>query len=509
MVQLINKNIGAWYGRFSSDNQREQSLTGQKRDCYQCAESHGIPIQFDYADRAMTGRTADRPEFLKMIDDAKKGRFNYLFVYSTDRFSRNRYDCAVYKNELKKAGVKIIYAKQNIGEGPEGEILEGFLEVLDEYYSKEQSRKFKRGRRETALKDKTIGGLQPFGIIVKEDGTLAPEPEKMEVVKEIFEKYAGGETAVSICNDLNARGYRTSKGNLFGRPSIPSIIKNKKYIGIRSYEYEIEEHGELIKKTHITRFQSTVTDELFERANMRKQQNKQNPHTSKEEAIDFLLTGKAKCGIDNANMVGDSGTSKNGNKYYYYSCINKKLKKSCKKKSIAKDELELMVVKDAKETILQDEIIEFIAENIVKLQEKEADTSVLDGLKREYKETKTALNNILNAIEKGIFNDTTKDRMLELEQRKEQLDFEISNEQYRLDTPKVTKEQIIYWLEKFKDGNIYDITYQRKIIDTFIHEVKIFEDKIIIAYNYSGKNRENSVFISDTEVFEFDFNGGA
>lgn len=98
--------------------------------------------------------------------------------------------------------------------------------------------------------------------------------------------------------------------------------------------------------------------------------------------------------------------------------------------------------------------------------------------------------------------------MLELEQRKEQLDFEISNEQYRLDTPKVTKEQIIYWLEKFKDGNIHDITYQRKIIDTFIQEVKIFENRIIIAYNYSGKKRENSVFISNTELFEFDFNGG-
>lgn len=86
----------------ASENQRKESITGQFRDCYKCAESYDIPILYEYYDEAMTGRTANRPEFLKMIQDAKKGLFNYLFVYSTDRFSRNRYDCAVYKHQLKK-----------------------------------------------------------------------------------------------------------------------------------------------------------------------------------------------------------------------------------------------------------------------------------------------------------------------------------------------------------------------------------------------------------------------
>ena len=98
--------------------------------------------------------------------------------------------------------------------------------------------------------------------------------------------------------------------------------------------------------------------------------------------------------------------------------------------------------------------------------------------------------------------------MLELEKRKEQLDLEIINEQHRLETPKVKKEHIIYWLEKFKDGNIHDIAYQRKIIDTFVHEIKVYDDKIIIAYNYSGEKRKNTVNISDSTVFEFDLNGG-
>lgn len=500
---------GAVYGRYSSENQRKESITGQFRDCYKCAESYDIPILYEYYDEAMTGRTANRPEFLKMIQDAKKGLFNYLFVYSTDRFSRNRYDCAVYKHQLKKAGVKIIYAKQHISDGPEGEILEGFLEVLDEYYSKEQSRKFKRGRRETAMQGKWIGGKLPFGIIKKEDGTLAPDPDKAPVIKEIFERYTNGESAVSICKDLNARGYRTIDGNTFNKSSLPHLLRNEKFIGIYRYKYEIEEKGEIILKEHISHFETTITKELFDKANEMMKKNHQTPHKSKTESIDFLLTGKLKCGLDNANMVGDSGTSKSGQKYYYYSCLNRKNKKNCNKKSIKKDFIEYLVVNDAKKTLLKDEIIEFIAEQIVILQEREADTTVLDGLKRQLKETGKALNNILKAIENGIFTDTTKARMQELEKRKKQLDNEIYIEQRRLETPKVKKEHVIYWLQKFKDGDVNDIEYQRKIINSFINEVKVFENKIIISYNYSGQNSQNTLSISNTDMFEFDYNGGA
>lgn len=85
-----------------------------------------------------------------------------------------------------------------------------------------------------------------------------------------------------------------------------------------------------------------------------------------------------------------------------------KKQKNCNKKSIKKDFIEYLVVNDAKKTLLKDEIIEFIAEQIVILQEREADTTVLDGLKRQLKDTGKALNNILKAIENGIFTDTTK-----------------------------------------------------------------------------------------------------
>lgn len=337
---------------------------------------------------------------------------------------------------------------------------------------------------------------------------LEPIPELAPVVKEIFERYVSGESALSICQDINLRGYRTIKGNMFNKNSLPRLLENEKYLGIYRYEYEIEEHGEIVQKEHITNFTPTITNELYEAANMKKADNKRNPHKA-ENPVDFLLTGKLKCGKDNANMVGDSGTGKQGNVYHYYSCMNKKLKKSCKKKSVSKETLEALVVRDAKETILQDPIIEIIVEQVMKLQDKEADKSVLSGLKSQFNETQTALNNILKAIENGIFNDTTKSRMLELEKRKEQLDNEIYVETRRLETPKIKKEQLIYWLEKFKDGTVEDFEYQRKIIDTFVREVKVYDNKVIISYNYSGENSQNSIKIDDTEVFGFNPNIGA
>ncbi|MBR3621099.1 MAG: recombinase family protein, partial [Clostridia bacterium] len=81
--------------------------------------------------------TADRPEFQRLIADSEKRLFDAVLVWKLDRFSRDRYDSALYKHLLRKNGVKVISAKENISEGPEGIILEAMLEGYAEYYSAE------------------------------------------------------------------------------------------------------------------------------------------------------------------------------------------------------------------------------------------------------------------------------------------------------------------------------------------------------------------------------------
>ena len=123
------------YARYSSDNQREESIEGQIRECKEYADRNGITILTTYIDRALSARTADRPDFQRMIQDSEKKLFDVVLIYKLDRFSRDRYDSAHYKRILKKNGVKVISVKENISDGPEGIILESMLEGMAEYYS--------------------------------------------------------------------------------------------------------------------------------------------------------------------------------------------------------------------------------------------------------------------------------------------------------------------------------------------------------------------------------------
>ena len=116
------------YARFSSHSQTEQSIEGQLRECYDYAKKHDLLVVSEYIDRALTGTTDKRPSFLQMIEDSKKKTFDYVLVYQFDRFARNRYDSANYKAKLKKNGVRVLSAKENISEDASGILIEGVLE---------------------------------------------------------------------------------------------------------------------------------------------------------------------------------------------------------------------------------------------------------------------------------------------------------------------------------------------------------------------------------------------
>lgn len=176
------------YARFSSHSQTEQSIEGQLRECYDFARRNDYLVIAEYIDRAITGTTDKRPEFLRMIEDSKKKNFDYVLVYQLDRFARNRYDSANYKAKLKKNGVRVLSAKENITEDASGILVEGMLESMAEYYSAELSQKVKRGIKESLLKGNFIGGHGLFGYDVI-DKKWVVNPLEAAVVQDIFTRY--------------------------------------------------------------------------------------------------------------------------------------------------------------------------------------------------------------------------------------------------------------------------------------------------------------------------------
>ena len=179
------------YLRYSSENQTEQSIEGQMRVCQEYAERNGILIVANYIDRAMTGTNDNRPDFQRMIKDSAKREWDYVLVYKFDRFSRNKYETAIYKKALRDNGVKVISATELIPDSPEGIIFESMLEGYAEYYSAELSQKVRRGMNETRLKGNYTGGHILYGY-KKQEKKLVIDEERAEVVRFIFEQYSIG-----------------------------------------------------------------------------------------------------------------------------------------------------------------------------------------------------------------------------------------------------------------------------------------------------------------------------
>ena len=458
------------YARYSSDSQREESIEGQLRECTEYAERNGITILRSYIDRALSARTADRPEFQNMIKDSEQKLFDVVLIWKLDRFSRDRYDSAHYKRILKKNGVKVISVKENISDGPEGIILESMLEGYAEYYSAELSEKIQRGQKENALKCKNNGGNTPLGYVVGTDGVLAVDPLTAPLVTEIFTLYDSGESISEITASLNGRGLKTKKGKAFKIGGISLILKNRKYIG--EYQY-----GSVIIPKGIP---AIIDDDLFDRVQRRMAFNKKAPAKAKATE-EYLLTTKLFCGTCERLMAGESGTSSTkGVKHYYYKCGGAKRKLGCKRKAVRKHWIERAAVLVTVQRVLQDDEISRIAEAIVALQEKE-DTS-LPAMRQQLTGCEKAIDNMLNAIQMGVLTASTKERLEKLEMQREELKLSIL--QAQMARPRYTKEQVVSWISRFKYGNVDDPQYQKQIIDTFINSIYVFDDKLVFTYNF-------------------------
>ena len=192
------------YARYSCDNQREESIEGQLRECRAFAEKNNYVLIDTYIDRAMSAKTDNRPEFQKMIKDSAKGQFNAIIVWKLDRFARNRYDSAHYKAMLRKNGVKVVSATEAISEGAEGIILESVLEGYAEYYSAELSEKVIRGMTENALKCQYNGGFVPVGFKIDENKHYQLDELVAPLVKEAFMMYVNGRPIKDIVKFLNS-----------------------------------------------------------------------------------------------------------------------------------------------------------------------------------------------------------------------------------------------------------------------------------------------------------------
>lgn len=449
------------YARYSSDSQSEQSIEGQLRVCEEYAKTHEILILDTYIDRAMTGTNDNRPDFQRMIKDSNAKKWDYVLCYKLDRFSRNKYEMAMHKKTLKDNGIRVLSATEYIPDSPEGIILESMLEGYAEFYSAELSQKIRRGNNESRRKGNLTGGRVPFGY--KREGKKAViDEENAAVVRYIFEESSKGVYIKDIIAELERKGI-TYYGKKFVKQTVYKLLANERYSGIYTYNGEVFDNI----------YPRIVPQDIFDTVQKKIQTNK---YGKKPVEVDYLLRHKVKCGYCGSSIIAESGTSQNGNKKYYYKCRSSKNGNGCHSTAIPKDILESLVLENVISALTSENINEII-ENLLLMQEQQAKSNmVLNLLQKEKRQTETGIDNIMSAILKGVVTETTTAKLKEFEAKKKELERQILVEQSKT-AVKLTESRL---REYFETGIQLE---GKKLINYFIKEVVLYDDRIDIIYN--------------------------
>ena len=461
------------YARYSDSKQREESIEGQLEWCYDYAKREGHSVIGEYIDRAISAKTDERPQFQKMIKDSSKKLFQGIVVYQLDRFSRNRYDSAHYKNILKKNGVGVFSARESISDDASGIIVESVLEGMAEYYSVELSQKVTRGMKTNAEKCLSNGGTTPLGYKIVDHRYVLDE-EKAPIVREIYTKYANGWSIKEICDSLNERHIKTAQGAEFNKSSLHTMLKNRKYLGIYIYK-NVEVEGGMPR---------IIDDDLFKKVQDKMTVNKKAPARARAKA-EYLLTTKLFCGYCKSMLVGHSSNqiSTKGIIYNYYKCKNSGGSKTCKKKMVMKDYIEDIVVNECR-ALLTPKNIRRIAKEVVKISASMDDSSELKRLENLLKTAHEEKNNQMASIRKCT-NDVVREMIIE-DLSKIAADIKELERQITIEKSRhyiMTEEQIIERLAKLATGDINNSVYRKTLIKLFVNKIFLYDDKFTITFN--------------------------
>ena len=474
------------YARYSSANQREESIDAQLRAIREYCEKENIELIEIFTDEAISGKQDNREDFQKMINLLLKGHLqvDFVLVHKFNRFARNKYDSALYKKKLKDIGTKVVSVSQKIDDTPEGELLEGFLETIDQYYSANLAVEVRKGLRENALKGKHAGGQVLFGYSLDDEGYYHPN-ENAKIVKRIFEEYAAGIPKTEICERLNNEGYRNQRGKKFNTRTLYDLLRNEKYIG--NYIYTIDRRETIrldgiIKNPPIDNELWNTVQTLCTDSSIRGRQRTQKRT--------YYLTGKAYCEHCGAHISGaGSKRSRNGTLNYYYKCVGKvKHKNGCTAPSINKDWIEPKILNAVVSNVFSKDQIRHIAEMAFQeiLSMRDAPPVSTAQLKKELAQVLTKQERLTELYLEGEMNkEMLNEKNGELQRRKYQIEDELQKRKNIEDSDDITQADIEQFIIEFIDNikNEYtaaDNEFMRIVFNAFIEKVVIGKEKITV-----------------------------
>ena len=464
------------YARYSSHNQRDVSIEQQIEACRKHAAELGLTITDTYEDRAISGRTDNRPAFQRMMRDAEDEKFQYVLAWKSNRMGRNMMQAMVNESRLMDCGVKVFYAEEDFDDSAAGRFALRSMMNVNQFYSDNLAEDVRRGLMDNASKC-MANGRQPLGYKRGEDGKVVVDEPAAAIVREIYTRIASGEMFMDIARDLNRRGIKTQSGSEWNKSSFKVLCRNERYRGIYIYGDTRIEGG----------IPPIVDDVLWykvqEVLNVKKSKNRH--HCPSDE--DYILTGKLRCGKCGGYMIGMSGRSKTGDVHHYYACQNRRVGHTCDKKNIRRDVIEPAVAQAIKQYCLTDDAIEWITDQTIAYWEDEDRKLQIDSIENDLSAVQSSISNVMKAIEMGVITETTRDRLIELE--RQQTDLKSKLALAKEEIVHVDRKDLISSLLAFRHGNVHDRAYQEKLFNAFLIAVYVYDDDHLkLVFNSFGKD---------------------
>jgi len=472
------QNTAVIYARYSSHNQKDASIEQQVEACMKKAEAKKLDVIETYADRAISGKTDNRPRFQQMMKDAEEGKFRYVVAWKSNRMGRNMLQAMINAERLRECGVKVLYVEEDFADTAAGRFALRNMMSVNQFYIENMAEDIHRGMMDNAKQCKA-NGSPPYGYRIGKDKRFEVDENQAKIVQEIFQKAAEGWYLIDICRDLNRRGIKTRLGGQWNKSSFNKLLQNERYRGVYIFN-DVRIDGGMPR---------IISDELFYKVQeaLRMKTNPRCSGRTRDNYVTYLLTGKLFCGHCKSPMTGASGTGRNG-LYSYYRCQRRKTDHTCDKKNVQKEWIEDTIAKIIYNFCLTDDNIEVIADETVKYNARRLKESNVGLLEEELEDVNTRIGNLMKAMEAGATTRNTIARLNELEDEQMKLNIRLSDA--KVNVVSCSKEQLVTGMRLFRKGDITNKKVQAKLFDTFLQAAFLYDKKLTLVFNFTGtRNR--------------------
>ncbi|MDE2838724.1 MAG: recombinase family protein [Chloroflexota bacterium] len=492
----------ALYARVSSDRQDvDLSVAAQLRALRDHAEKNGQVVVREYVDEAESGWVDDRPQFNKMIEEARSpdAAFREILVWKFSRFTRKREHAVAYKSMLRRRGVRVVSITENADDTPAGKLLEGIIESVDEFYSENLAQEVRRGMREAASRGFWVASRTPYGYnrIMVQDGAkkrpkLEPDEETAYVVKRIFELADTGKGMLDIARTLNNEGISSATGKLWTGNAVRFILANEVYTGTLVWGNAARDEAEPVRVDRA--FSPLISKALFRRVNARMRSRAPKTIHPRRVGSSYMFSGLVKCYRCNTLLSGQDAKS---GRFHYYVCqtLIKRGSGGCDTPRLNARRFEELIVRRIRSSILTEGIIGDLPKAVAK---------ELDGLVREQRGRLETIESELADVRRRLGRlwdvvETTDDVPADMDirikantERRSLLEASLEEAQSILSQRRSVKSDLEAIVARAQDMGEFlgesELSERKAFAETFIKELVVLPGRAVVYYTVPMAN---------------------